>query len=112
MREDEIKRKLTEIWEKEAVRIEKHNQGSWIKKKVYLGRGILKNQGSADMDEMFDTIEDFGISMDNLGSMNPDYDQVNSIYQAILSYRTAVRLLKRLREHMETFRNLKDWRNN
>ena len=112
MREDDIKRKLTEIWKKEAVRIEKHNQGSWIKRKVYLGRGILKNQGSADMDEMFDTIEDFGISMDNLGSMNPDHDQINDIYQAIQSYRTAIRLLKRLKEHMETFRNLKDWRNN
>ncbi len=111
-REEKIKKELEKIWNKEAIRIQEHNKGSWIKKKVYLGRGILKNQGTAGMDEMLDTIEDFGISMDNLGSMNPDYDQINGIYQAIQSYRTAVRLLKRLREHMETFRNLKDWRNN
>jgi len=42
--------------------------------------------------------------------MNPDCDQINDIYQAILSYRTAVRLLKRLREHMDTFQSLKEWR--
>lgn len=111
MKEDELKRKLTEIWEKEAVRIEKHNQGSWIKKKVYLGRGILRNQGTANMEEMLYTIEDFGIKgAYDLGSMNPDYDQINEIYQAIISYRKAVRLLKDLREHLSTFQNLKDWR--
>jgi len=109
-REEKIRKKLEKAWTKEAIRVS-HIPNGWIEKRVTLGRGILKNQGSDDMDEMFDTIEDFGISMDSLSSMNPDYDQINDIYQAILSYRTAVRLLKRLREHMDTFQSLKEWRN-
>ena len=109
-REDKIRKELERLWKKEAVRIKKHNQG-WERRKVSLGRGILKNQGTAGMDEMLDTIKDFGIGLDNLGSMNPDYDQINNIYQAIISYRIAVRLLKELKEHMDTFQNLKEWRN-
>lgn len=110
-REEKIKKELEKIWNKEAIRIQEHNKGSWLKKKVYLGRGILRNQGTANMEEMLDTIEDFGIKgAYDLGSMNPDYDQINEIYQAIISYRKAVRLLKDLREHLSTFQNLKDWR--
>lgn len=109
--EEKTRKKLEKIWNKEAIRIQEYNKGSWIKKKVYLGRGILKNQGIAKVDKMLDTIKDFGISLDNLGSMNPDYDQINDIYQAIQSYRIAVRLLKKLKEHMDTFQNLKEWRN-
>lgn len=110
-REEKIRKKLEKTWSKEAIRIQEHNKGSWIKKKVYLGRGLLKNQGVAKVDKMLDTIKDFGIGLDNLGSMNLDYDQINNIYQAILSYRIAVRLLKELKEHMDTFQNLKEWRN-
>jgi len=109
--EKDIKDRLTEVWKKEMIRVQNIPNG-WIEKRITLGRGILKNQGIAKVDEMLDTIKDFGIGLDDLGSMNPDYDQINDIYQAILSYRIAVRLLKRLKEHMETFQNLKDWRNN
>lgn len=111
LKEKEIKDKLEEVWMKEAIRVS-HIPNGWIEKRVTLGKGILKNQGIAKVDKMLDTIKDFGIGLDNLGSMNPDYDQINDIYQAIQSYRIAVRLLKELKEHMDTFQNLKEWRNN
>jgi len=109
--EQAVKDKLWELWKKEAVRVKKLPNG-WIEKRVTLGKGILKNQGTAKVDKMMDAIVDFGIDLSRLGAMNPDYDELNEIYQAILGYRRAIRFLKNLKDHMETFQNFKEWRNN
>ena len=111
LKEKEIKDRLEEVWMKEAIRVSYIPNG-WIEKRVTLGKGIGKNLGMIDVDSMLDTIADFGINLDDLGGMNPDRTTIEGIYRAIESYRMGVRYLRDLKEHMGTFNNFKEWRNN
>jgi len=107
--EEELKQKLFDLWKKEAVRVRKHNSG-WKSKKISLGYGIMKNKNKPRMQKILDTIEDFGISVEALMHMKPSYDRLFEIYESITVYRYAIRYLRNLKEHMETFQNFKEWR--
>ena len=110
-KEKDIKDKLTKVWEKEMIRVQ-HIPNGWLEKRVTLGKCTVKIQGTMPLQKMLDTIEDFGIDMNTLKKMEPDYDQVNAIHGAIKAYRIAVRYLRELKEHMSTFDNFKWWDNN
>ena len=97
--EETIKNKLYNLWLKEAQRIDVHNKG-WKNTRVGLGSGIVKIQGLTKVHRMIDTIEDFGIDMDMLDVLNPSYDELHQVYNAINSYREAVRFLKELKNDM------------
>jgi len=97
--EQAVKDKLWELWKKEAIRVEQYNNG-WTKRSVSLGKGIMKNQGVTPIHEMMNAIEDFGIDLDELGSLNPNYDELHEIYTSINSYRTSIRFLKGLKNGM------------
>ena len=97
--EDTVKSKLYNLWLKESRRIDKRNKG-WRKMRVSLGSGILKVQGLTKVHKIIDTIEDFGIDMDMLDALNPSYDELYQIYNAINSYRESVRLLRELKDDM------------
>lgn len=108
-REKDIKDRLTDVWTKEAIRVS-HIPNGWIEKRVNLGKGIGKDIGMIDVDDMLDVITDFGINMYDLGDMNPDQREIEEIYQAIIWYRKGVRYLKDLKIHMGTHQNFKGWR--
>ena len=72
--------------------------------RVDLGRGILKNLSSILIDEqgvpvenIWETIEDFGIKRDDLKKIDPSYKELFEIYSAIRAYRVSVRYLKELK---------------
>ena len=72
--------------------------------RVYLGRGILKNLSSILVDEqgvpienIWETIEDFGIKREDLKKLEPSYKELFEIYSAIRAYRVSVRYLKELK---------------
>ncbi|KAF6242850.1 hypothetical protein C6988_06645 [Nitrosopumilus sp. b1] len=72
--------------------------------RVSLGRGILKNLSSILIDEqgvpienIWETIEDFGIKRDELKKIDPTYKELFEIYSAIRAYRVSVRYLKELK---------------
>ena len=72
--------------------------------RVSLGRGILKNLSSILIDEqgvpienIWETIEDFGIKRDELKKIDPTYKELFEIYSAIRAYRESVRYLKELK---------------
>ena len=72
--------------------------------RVDLGRGILKNLSSILIDEqgvpienIWETIEDFGIKRDDLKKVDPSYKELFEIYSAIRAYRVSVRYLKELK---------------
>lgn len=76
--------------------------------RVGLGRGILKNLSSILIDEqgvpvenIWDTIEDFGIKRDELKKIEPTYKELFEIYSAIRAYRISVRYLKELKTKFE-----------
>ena len=69
-----------------------------------MGRGILKNLSSILIDEqgvpvenIWETIEDFGIKRDDLKKIDPSYKELFVIYSAIRAYRVSVRYLKELK---------------
>ena len=69
-----------------------------------MGRGILKNLSSILIDEqgvpvenIQETIEDFGIKRDDLKKIDPTYKELFEIYSAIRAYRVSVRYLKELK---------------
>ena len=69
-----------------------------------MGRGILKNLSSILIDEqgvpienIWETIEDFGIKRDDLKKIDPSYKELFEIYSAIRAYRVSVRYLKELK---------------
>lgn len=97
--EETVKKKLYDLWLKEAQRVEKYDK-SWKEMRVCLGSGIVKVQGLTKVHRMIDTIEDFGIDMDMLDVLNPSYDELHQVYNAINSYREAVRFLKELKNDM------------
>jgi hypothetical protein len=72
--------------------------------RVSMGRGILKNLSSILIDEqgvpvenIWETIEDFGIKRDDLKQIDPSYKELFEIYSAIRAYRVSVRYLKELK---------------
>jgi len=71
---------------------------------VYLGRGIVRNLSSILVDEegvslesIWQTIEDFGISREDLKKISPTYKDLYEIYSAIRAYRVSVKYLKELK---------------
>jgi len=105
----DIKKRLWKVWEKEAIRIEPII-GSWERRRVNLGKGSLKIQGIVPVHEILNTIEDFGINLHALKKMDPKYDELFEIYEAIKTYRLVIRYLKDLKVHMGAFQNFKEWR--
>jgi len=72
--------------------------------RVNLGKGIVKSLSSILIDEqgvpienIWNTIEDFGIKREELKSMNPSYKELFEIYSAIRAYRVSIRYLKELK---------------
>ena len=75
-----------------------------LEKRVNLGIGIARNLASILIDErgvpienIWDTIEDFGIKRDELKRLDPSYKELYEIYSAIRAYRVSVRYLKELK---------------
>jgi len=101
--EEIVKKKLFELWKKEAIRIEKINQG-WERRKVSLGQGVIKIQGTLPVYDMIKAIEDFGIPSEKLKEYNLNYDQINEIYDAIKAYRISVKFLKDLKTKFDLFK--------
>lgn len=101
--EETVKKKLFELWKKEAIRIEKINDG-WERRKVNLGKGVIKIQGIVPVHNIIATIEGFGISLDKLKEYNLNYDQLFEIYEAIKAYRLSVRFLKDLKTKFDLFK--------
>jgi len=69
-----------------------------------LGKGIVKSLSSILIDEqgvpienIWNTIEDFGIKREELKRMNPSYKELFEIYSAIRAYRVSIRYLKELK---------------
>lgn len=72
--------------------------------RVNLGNGIIKNLSSILIDEqgvpienIWGTIEEFGIKRDELKKLDPSYKELFEIYSAIRAYRVSVRYLKQLK---------------
>ena len=72
--------------------------------RVNLGNGIIKNLSSILVDEqgvplenIWGTIEEFGIKRDELKKLDPSYKELFEIYSAIRAYRVSVRYLKQLK---------------
>jgi hypothetical protein len=75
-----------------------------LEKRVNLGIGIARNLASILIDErgvpienIWDTIEDFGIKRTELKILEPSYKELYEIYSAIRAYRVSVRYLKELK---------------
>ncbi len=75
-------------------------------KRVNLGMGIARYLASIPIDEngfpvenIWDTIEDFGIKRNELRELDPSYKELCEIYSAIRAYRVSVRYLKELKNH-------------
>lgn len=75
-----------------------------LEKRVNLGIGIARNLASILIDErgvpienIWDTIEDFGIKRNELKRLDPSYKELYEIYSAIRAYRVSVRYLKELK---------------
>ncbi len=75
-----------------------------LEKRVNLGIGIARNLASILIDErgvpienVWNTIEDFGIKRDELKNLEPTYKELYEIYSAIRAYRVSVRYLKELK---------------
>jgi len=69
-----------------------------------LGKGIVKSLSSILIDEqgvpienIWNTIEDFGIKREELKRMDPSYKELFEIYSAIRAYRVSIRYLKELK---------------
>ena len=72
--------------------------------RVNLGKGIVKSLSSILIDEqgvpienIWNTIEDFGIQREELKRLDPTYKELFEIYSAIRAYRVSVRYLKELK---------------
>lgn len=71
---------------------------------ISLGKGIGKYLSSILVDEegvslenIWQTITDFGINRDDLKKINPTYKELFEIYSAIRAYRISVKYLKDLK---------------
>jgi len=68
--------------------------------RVSLGSGILKTQGLTKTSKILDTIQEFGIDMDMLDSLDLHYDELYQVYSQIKFYRRSVSYLKGLKTAM------------
>ncbi|HEX9845796.1 MAG TPA: hypothetical protein VGA92_04955 [Candidatus Nitrosotenuis sp.] len=71
---------------------------------ISLGKGIGKQLSSILIDEegvslenIWETIADFGINRDDLKKLQPTYKELFEIYSAIKAYRISVKYLKELK---------------
>jgi len=75
--------------------------------RVNLGCGITENLASilvgehgVHIENIWETIEDFGISRAELKKLNPSYKELFEIYSAIRAYRVSVRFLKQMKTRL------------
>ncbi len=85
---------IDKIWRKSI------KDSLWASHKVCLGNCPIKTQGLTRVSKIMDTIQDFGIDMDMLDSMDLHYDELHEIYNHINFYRKSVRYLKQLKNAM------------
>jgi hypothetical protein len=74
---------------------------------ISLGKGIGKQLSSILIDEegvslenIWQTITDFGINREDLKSLQPTYKELFEIYSAIKAYRISVKYLKDLKNKL------------
>jgi hypothetical protein len=84
--------------------MKKYDMNIMFETRINLGCGIIKNLSSILIDEqgvpienIWDTIEDFGIKREELKKLEPTYKELFEIYSAIRAYRVSVRYLKQLK---------------
>ena len=72
--------------------------------RINLGMGIARSLAHILVDEkgvpienIWETIEDFGIQRTELKKLDPSYKELYEIYSAIRAYRVSVRYLKELK---------------
>jgi len=85
---------IDKIWRKSI------KDSLWTSQKVCLGNCTIKIQGLAGISKIVNTIQDFGIDMDMLDSMDLAYDELHQLYNHINFYRKSVRYLKKLKIEM------------
>lgn len=75
--------------------------------RIGLGKGIGKHLSSILVDEegvplenIWNTITDFGIDRDDLKRLSPTYKELFEIYSAIRAYRVSVKYLKDLKTRL------------
>ena len=75
--------------------------------RISLGKGIGKHLSSILVDEegvslenIWQTITDFGIDRDGLKRLSPTYKELFEIYSAIRAYRVSVKYLKNLKTRL------------
>lgn len=75
-----------------------------ISTSISLGKGMCKQLSSILVDEdgvslenIWQTITDFGINREDLKRLNPTYKELFEIYSAIRAYRISVKYLKELK---------------
>ena len=72
-----------------------------------LGRGMVKSLSSimtgreVPMENIWETIQDFGITRSDLKKLNPSYKALNEVYSSIKAYRLSVKYLKHLATRLE-----------
>ncbi len=102
-REQELKDKLYGLWKKEAKRI-----GALHEEVINLGSGtgkrldhiITENEIAAHPDDVWETIEEFGIPKEDMKALLPTFSEIFEVYSAIKAYRVSVRYLKLLKDRM------------
>lgn len=74
---------------------------------ISLGKGIGKHLSSILVDEegvsienIWQTISDFGINREDLKKLQPTYKELFEIYSAIRAYRISVKYLKELKSKL------------
>ena len=85
---------IDKIWRKSI------KDSLWTSQKICLGNCPIKAQGLTRISKIMDDIQDFGIDMDMLDSMDLHYDELHEIYNHINFYRKSVRYLKQLKNAM------------
>ncbi len=102
-KEEKIKKDLNKCWKKEHDRIYKFNN-----KTIKFGSGtgkrldhiITENEIAAHPDDVWETIEEFGIPKDDMKALLPTFSEIFEVYSAIKAYRVSVRYLKLLKDRM------------
>lgn len=102
-KEEKIKKDLFKCWKKELDRVNKMS-GERIKLGVGTGKRldhiITENEIAAHPDDVWETIEEFGIPKDDMKALLPTFSEIFEVYSAIKAYRVSVRYLKLLKDRM------------
>ena len=85
---------IDKVWRKSIT------NSLWTSQKIRLGNCPIKMQGLTRVSKVMDTIQEFGIDMDMLDSMDLGYDELHELYNHINFYRGSVRYLKKLKTEM------------